>query len=87
MTSSCEAVVRIASVFIGKYFQIVLHMASSSSLKLVGKNREMLESKIDQNVCHSVQVGGSGVLIENLGYLLQPWVPDRSTLAPVPGVC
>lgn len=36
VTSSCEAVARIASVFIGKLFQAVIHTASTSSLKLVG---------------------------------------------------
>ena len=36
VTSSCEAVVRIASVFIGKIFQVVIHTASTNSLKLIG---------------------------------------------------
>lgn len=36
VTSSCEAIVRIASVFIGKYFQVEIHMAFTNSLKLVG---------------------------------------------------
>lgn len=37
VTSSCEAVVEIAAIFIWKYFRVVIHMTSTNFLKLVAK--------------------------------------------------
>lgn len=41
MTSFCEAAVGIASVFIRKYFQLVICSASTNSLKIVGKPKNI----------------------------------------------
>lgn len=43
VASSCEAVVRIASVFIGKFFHRVVHTASTNSLGRLGNLRPISE--------------------------------------------
>lgn len=51
MTSCCDVLVGIASVFIGKYVQVVIHMALANSLRLV-ENFKIFASKTGQNISY-----------------------------------
>lgn len=69
VTSSCEAVVEIAAIFIWKYFRVVIHMTSTNFLKLVAK----LKNTWEQNRAEHFPLWVAGAEVGRLCRRVHPW--------------